>query len=193
MVHDTVILKNYISKSNVEIINFYILEHLKNPNTTNNAGWATYYSVGKEVEDLLNSILPKLENEILGIHYYESVGISGPHSDKGYTKGGRTFIIPLEQCNGHTIVFNQLQEMNIYNDTFFTDAPNVNEPISKEDISRYLSNLSDIQLQKLSIETIFSWNTGDVLIFDRKKIHCSDDFVKNNIKQKRGLVIWSEV
>lgn len=47
MIYETQILKNYINLVNIETINFYIKQYLKNPSMTNNAGWATYYTVGK--------------------------------------------------------------------------------------------------------------------------------------------------
>lgn len=192
MLFPTTILKQFYNSQDVEKINNSILEHLKNPTFVNDAGWATYYSVGEEVDAFLNSTLPKLENETLCIHYYVSPGTSGPHSDKGYTNKGRTFIMPLATYNSYTIVFDQIQEIGVFNDKFFNSAPNVKVD-SFANTSINLSHLSPGQTTKLTIETEFYWNCGDILIFDRKKIHCSDYFIANHPTPKKGIVIWSEV
>ena len=48
------------------------------------------------------------------------------------------------------------------------------------------------QIDKISIETIFPWKKGSLLIFDRGKLHCSDNFLANGLPSKRGFVIWTE-
>lgn len=191
MIYDTQILHQCISMSNVEIINSYILEHLKNPDAVNKQKWSTYYSVGQRAENLLNSILPKLENESLRIHYYVSHGFAGPHSDKGWIKGGRTYIIPLENATSYTVVFNQIDNNPDFNNNFFANAPTLNEEIKEEYKHIDLSHLGDPE--KLSIECAFFWVAGDALIFDRKKLHCSDNFINKNIGPKKAIVIWSEI
>lgn len=191
MVYNSTILHNYFSLSDLEFINSCVVEHLKNPLMTNHQKWSTYYSVSKEAFDFLNIKLPKLENEILAVHYYISHGIAGPHSDKGWRKGGRTFIIPLENAISYTVVFDQIQEQEIYNDEFFKKLPILNATIKNEHKQIDLSHL--LEMNKLSIETSFFWNAGDVLIFDRRKLHCSDNFVKNNNGAKKAIVIWSDI
>lgn len=177
----------------MELLNTYISEHMKNPKFTNNQGWATYYSVGEKAAELLNSILPKLENEVLAIHYYVSTGVAGPHSDKGYTVGGRTFIIPLKQSNAHTVVFNQYMERDVDNKSFFANAPYANTVVNKKHKQINLSHFSNTESKKLTIETVFPWVLGDILIFDRKKIHSSDRFITENTVSKEAIVIWSEI
>jgi hypothetical protein len=53
----------------------------------------------------------------------------------------------------------------------------------------YLSHESLDNLENLTINKILNWKLGSVLYWDEKLLHCSDNFIRNNISSKQGIVI----
>ena len=108
-----------------------------------------------------------------------------------------TFLIPLDNYNTNTIVFNEestytknpgrwIQENNI---------PKKNE-ISDNFYDQYLGH-HDINgkpvFDHLSVEFLFPWTKGDLLTMSRHSFHCSDNFPAKGLKVKRALIGWSHI
>ena len=133
------------------------------------------------------------------------------HSDYYYKNVGepyKAFLIPIAIENEikdlnrvHTVVFNE-------SDTFVDNA----DPIRKmwkraewnknktpkennalEYFDQHLSHLKPDDLECLTVDTIIPWELGSVIYWDEKKLHCSDNFSKNNIKSKQAIVIHTYV
>jgi hypothetical protein len=140
---------------------------------------------------ILNSYLP------YGIHtdaYDDSDPTAYLHSKREGLEFGYTFLIPLSDYNSNTIVFNERAEYtkNWHN---WRDKENIKpcNLIEHDTYHRYLNHVSDYQISYFSIDTIYPWKKGNLLIMPREAFHCSDNFLKNNIFEKRALIGWSYV
>lgn len=65
-------------------------------------------------------------------------------------------------------------------------------PIDNETRRKYLTHLKPEWLEGLSIDTITRWKPGDITVFDSVRLHSSNDFVRQGIKSKLGLSIFTE-
>lgn len=143
---------------------------------------------------LINEEIPQ---QLHSDYYYKSVG--EPY---------KAFLIPMgieNQFEGfervHTVTFNEA-------DTFVDSADPVrkmwkrvewnNNRQPKENnalkhFEQHLSHLKPEDLECLTIDQIVPWSLGGVVYWDEKQLHCSDNFLKNNIKSKQAIVVHTYV
>jgi hypothetical protein len=164
-----------------------------------------YTSVDPRVSHMIDSLVDHVPNEILFVRMMEAHSPGGPHADNGRVlpaahtvppqQFARTFIIPINTEPTHTVLFNQSMPLGIsVFDHMATLKPLAPElAVGQETGQRYLTHVSPNWLSKLSIDVIFPWNAGDALIFDRNRLHCSDNWADNGLEAKQGFVIWSEI
>lgn len=55
---------------------------------------------------------------------------------------------------------------------------------------KYLTHQPREDFRGLKLKKIFNWHPGDLFIWDRTKLHCSNDFRKHGVKNKTGLAIF---
>ena len=133
------------------------------------------------------------------------------HSDYYYKSIGepyKAFLIPVAIENEikdlnrvHTIVFN---ESDMYVDNAdpvrkmwkraewnVSKTPKENNALAYFD--QHLSHLKPDDLECLTVDKVIPWELGGVVYWDEKKLHCSDNFSKNNIKSKQAIVIHTYV
>lgn len=201
--YKTEIFKNLISEDQLETLRTLVNQSMASSNILE-VSHGKYYSVSMEVANFLNKILPLLPNEEARPSLLKHSSPTGPHTDTNVADEdlantdlstfARTFIIPLVTQDTHTITFNQKMPngslgKNIGN--FINDLPDINE-LSLETFNEYFGSPNDLYwLNKLSIETIFPWVAGDVLVFDRARIHSGDNHLGK--VEKQGLVVWTTV
>ena len=133
------------------------------------------------------------------------------HSDyynKGVGEPYKAFLIPIgieNQFDGvervHTITFNE-------QDTYVDSAdpvhkmwkrtewstnrqPKANNALSYYD--QHLSHLNPEDLECLTVDQIVPWSLGGVVYWDERQLHCSDNFLKNNIRSKQAIVVHTYV
>lgn len=163
-----------------------------------------YYRLSDEVHDILSSNLPLLPNEKISAQLLKHVASTGVHTDSNSEYGvdlatfARTIIIPLKTQQTSTIVFDQyLPDGSPGEETpaFINSLPIINK-INQTTIEKYLS-FSDSSHQewmtKLSVEAIFSWVAGDVLMFDRTRLHTGDNHVVTGSGPKEGVIVWTTI
>jgi hypothetical protein len=164
-----------------------------------------YLGVSPEVDSMIKSLIPTLPNELLFVRILEATSPGGPHADNGLPlplpddypipNFARTFIIPLTNQETNTIVFNQAMPLgiSIYDHMASLPALDVRDSVGQETYQRYLTHSGKDWMARLSIDVVFPWQAGDLLVFDRSRIHCSDNWAVNELGVKRGFVIWSEI
>ena len=64
------------------------------------------------------------------------------------------------------------------------------DKISIYHYNKYLTHQPREDFTSLKIKKIFNRRPGDIFIWDRTKLHCSNDYRKFNIKKKTGLAIF---
>ncbi len=65
-------------------------------------------------------------------------------------------------------------------------------PFDKETYTKYLSHIPYETLYGLDIETIFDWQPGSVLIWNRTNLHSSSNYLKDGVKSKLGLALFTK-
>lgn len=162
-----------------------------------------YYPIDEHVSQLILDQLPLHPNEKGFVNILKHEIVLTPHTDTNLADDSpltsddlknfcRTFIVPVVTQDTHTIVFDQhLQPGQRGNemDDYVDSLPSIN---MLDQYADYFSpkDKEENWFTKLSIETIFPWIAGDVLCFDRNRIHCGDNHI-DKVK-KYGIVIWTE-
>jgi hypothetical protein len=103
-----------------------------------------------------------------------------------------TILIPLDTYDSITICFNERAEN--YNDFEIFKQNYSGETKLKMDpkfCANRLSHLHPKDLMYLTLHDTFTWNKGSVFAMDRRYFHCSDNFPKRGLVQKRAIVLWT--
>jgi len=106
-----------------------------------------------------------------------------------------TFLIPLGDYDSSTIVF---QEESPRTKVVIEWAKNNRikpnkHAIDQETRKKYLSHITDIELNFLHVEQIYKWERGDCFAASRTKFHTSDNYIANGIESKRAIIIWTSI
>jgi hypothetical protein len=99
-------------------------------------------------------------------------------------------LIPLGTYDSITVCFNEWAEN--YNDFEIFKQNYSGETKLKMDpkfCANRLSHLHPKDLMYLTLHDTFAWNKGSVFAMDRRYFHCSDNFPKQGIVQKRAIVL----
>jgi hypothetical protein len=167
-----------------------------------------YKDRGKRINEI---ILPKLQDtfhkdiyiddcHILESYFPYDVHTDGAATDDSGEKSFKdgydaawTFIIPLEDYNSNTIIFDQNSEdcktppewIKKYN-------PPLLDSISDHVYNEYLTHaMSREHSRYFSIQEIFPWKKGSISGTSRNNFHSSDYFIGRGIQKKRAIVMWT--
>ncbi len=58
---------------------------------------------------------------------------------------------------------------------------------------KYFTHLPYERFHGLSVESIVTWNPGDIIIFDTARIHCACNFSAQGIERKLGYSVFTEL
>lgn len=201
MTYKTEIFKNHIP---LDILKECATLAEKNIAETSNSVWSvhgTYYPVLNTIREMLQPFLLLLPNEVPIIQYLIHSRPTGVHTDSNLdghsdpTTFARTFIIPVETQDTITITFKEHLPKGVYGNSvpeFLKNLPaskTIDQQFIENELSYDLDNVRSFY-DKLNIETVFKWNAGDMLVFDRSRLHTGDNHLKKNIS-KKGFIIWS--
>jgi len=152
-----------------------------------------------EVEKILT---PKLENLLQkklivpNAHILEAKIPYLIHSDIIHKNQGfqpeYTILIPLDTYDSITVCFNEWSEES--NDFELFKKNYSGEKKLRMDprfCAGRLSHLHPKDLMYLTLHDTFAWNKGSVFAMDRRYFHCSDNFPKQGLAQKRAIVLWT--
>jgi hypothetical protein len=104
-----------------------------------------------------------------------------------------TFIIPLEDYDSHTIVFEQAHDhIKTVGDWVRATDPKPHD-IDDEFHQRYLTHVDRLDLRWLTPAAVFAWRAGSLFAADRRCFHVSDDFPGHGLDKKRAIIVWSTV
>jgi hypothetical protein len=212
----TTVIENFLSDDEIfEIEKTFRLRHdtvmWKEPTEHENMSHALYWYPGPSyqqelctyINDKINKHFP---NNICDnwhtLHAYKPYGIhtdsldenltSYTHSLPDNTNFGWTFLIPLDNYNTNTIVFNEgSDKMKVSTNWIERENRSPQGLISNETHEKYLTHQGKDLVDYFSIDTIFPWKKGNLLAMPRTSFHCSDNFTIKNMFEKRALIGWS--
>lgn len=104
---------------------------------------------------------------------------------------GYTFVVPLDDYDSCTIVYDQYQIDDKSTATFMENNDPV-DSIDDEFYEKYLTHESQWNMRWFSVNTVFPWKKGDCLIMDRFQWHGSDHF-HTKIPEKKAIIAWTTI
>ena len=163
----------------------------------NNLSWD--YHDHPEIENILTiklEILLQKKITVTTSHILESKLPYLLHTDFVHDNQGLepeyTIIIPLDTYDSITVCFNEWaighNDFEIFKNQYQGEKK---LKIDTQFCVERLSHIHPKDLQYLSIHDTFEWNKGSVFVMDRRYFHCSDNFLKRGLKEKRGIVLWT--
>jgi hypothetical protein len=118
------------------------------------------------------------------------------HTDyqKGDQNPGMAFLIPIswngpENSFTHTVIFNEESTESFESFQKTAEKKVLNATHLRDNLCGHISTE---KLEYISLLEAYQWNPGDLIFWDRKLLHCSDNFLKQNITQKTAIVIFTE-
>ena len=66
-----------------------------------------------------------------------------------------------------------------------------NKDFDKNDYEKYMTHQPYEDCQSLEIDKVISWEIGSLIAWDRSKLHCSDNFLKNNVLSKTCIALFT--
>ena len=163
-----------------------------------------------EIGDFKMDNLKDENNEdILGL-FQESYNPIGLHVDAGFNLDEIIFkqtLIPLTST-GSTVIFKNKFYGNSTNFTIDENELKIKDlkygqnyrssehlklfekkPFNKESHEKYLKHEKIENLSGLEIDTVYEWELGSMLIFDRTRLHCSSSLIEG---KKIGLTTFTK-
>lgn len=98
-------------------------------------------------------------------------------------------MIPLETTPAKTIFFNQSAEYKDFSHYKETNPP-IPDHVPHEQWNGMLSHCWVKDRFWLNIDRVYDWQQGDLVIFDRRQWHASDDY-RNRIQSKRAILLFT--
>lgn len=162
---------------------------------------------GAELQLLSATYLDEYLPLTLHSDYYHSYGNAGTPKF--------AMLIPLSVENDpastkrvHTVVFDQPdtyvdnaiqspEQEGIHRSTWRTfewvnnRCPKDNNALQYK--QQYLTHLNDDDLECLTVQNIFEWQRGNLIYWDERLLHASDNFAANGIKSKQAIIIHTYV
>ncbi len=208
-------IPNFLSDAEIAIIESTVEQHRTQETTfvdvgTNahhNAITHSFFLWMERYRPIADILVPRIRQhfgqnlQLSTTHILNAYVPYGIHSDvmsAGFDPAGPdlaawTFIIPLDNYNSNTIVFEQQHETIKTLDVWVNETQPQPHTIDDEFHQRYLTHVDRLDLQWLTPEAVFPWRKGDLFAANRRKFHTSDDFPSHGLECKRAIVIWSTV
>ena len=157
----------------------------------------------------MDNLKDENNEDILGL-FQESYNPIGLHVDAGFNYSEIIYkqtLIPLTS-KGSTVIFKNKFYGNSTNFTIDENELKIKnlkygqnerssehlklfekKPFNKEDHEKYLGHEKIENLLGLEIDTVYEWELGSMLIFDRTRLHCSSSLIEG---KKIGLTTFTK-
>ena len=157
----------------------------------------------------MDNLKDENNEDILGL-FQESYNPIGLHVDAGFNLNEIIFkqtLIPLTS-KGSTVIFknkfygnstnftideNELKIKNLNYGQNYRSSEHLKlfekKPFNKESHEKYLKHEKIENLSGLEIDTVYEWELGSMLIFDRTRLHCSSSLIEG---KKIGLTTFTK-
>jgi hypothetical protein len=207
-------VENLFTNDEIDTVNQLILQigqYLPiDPDLKNNGRYQGHI-VSKDISwdyhsntEIQNILTPKLEHLlqkkqkliVTDAHILEAKLPYLIHTDVVHNNQGLSpeysIIIPLDTYDSYTVCFNEWSDESNDFEVFKQNFQGEKKlKIDPKFCADRLSHLHPHDLKYLSIHDTFAWKKGSVFAVDRRYFHCSDNFLKRGLSQKRAIVLWT--
>lgn len=101
-----------------------------------------------------------------------------------------TLIIPLDDYNSNTILFNETSYKTKLVPEYIKDREPIDK-IDKETYEKYFTLESDHNMRFFSIDQVYKWKKAQCFAASRYKFHGSDNFLKKGLSFKQAIICWT--
>jgi hypothetical protein len=164
----------------------------------NNLGYKKTDFIFPAMKKLVHSKLETIFNKPINFELGRFLTQSDPyHIHTDYFYSGKeepdlVVIIPLntEEINANTVIFNEecLDHVDIFmktNEKLKHNARDLHET--------YMSHELIDRLERVSLLDVYKWIPGSVIVWDRKLLHASDNFITTGVAMKKALIIHTAI
>ena len=107
-------------------------------------------------------------------------------SNKTFSYKGNEFLVN-ERFKEYIDRLSKTKRYNIRTDKHITN----NKDFDKNDYEKYMTHQPYEDCKSLEIDKVISWEIGSLITWDRSRIHCSDNFLKNNVISKTCMSFFT--
>ena len=144
-----------------------------------------------KIEDLIQKKLSVTDAHILEAKIPYLIHTDVLHNNRGLSPE-YTIIIPLETYDSISICFNEWEEESNDFEEFKQNYQGEKKlKMDPKFCASRLSHLHPKDLMYLTLHDTFVWTKGSVFAMDRKYFHCSDNFLRRGLNQKRAIILWT--
>ena len=99
-------------------------------------------------------------------------------------------MIPLQDCDARTIVFDQSADYDLFR-RYRDENPPISNHVPLAQWNELLDHCWPKDRYWLSINAVYEWRKGDMVVFSRRAWHASDNFKSRNIENKRAIILFT--
>jgi hypothetical protein len=208
------IIPGFLSDLEIQHINelsVEFLEHRDIGESGHNVTTRPFFMQWENYQGMADILMPKIRThfgnslQVDAAHILESYRPYGIHNDiasAGFDplanndrQPAWTFIIPLDDYDSRTVVFNESDPVHKITSTWIRERgihPH-GLPVDEEFYQRYLTNTPRADYDYLTIKDVFEWKRGSMFAAARANFHTSDNFPSWGVESKRAIIMWTTV
>lgn len=164
---------------------------------------SVYHLIKRWVVDPINvKCMTKIEKITVGMKLIsrEPFPIHSDFTGKGDAGEGYAYLIPLSHSpidgdrpmpQSHTIIFDQSWTASQRMEDYIKSNPQIPKKNADNIWQDHFDHNPREWAQYLSVKLLAPWTPGSVIIWDRKLLHTSDNFIKKNILERTALIIFT--
>ena len=107
-------------------------------------------------------------------------------SNETFSYNGNEFLVN-ERFKEYIDSLSKTKRYNIRTDKHILN----NKDFDKNDYEKYMTHQPYEDCQSLEIDKVISWEIGSLMTWDRSRLHCSDNFLKNNVVSKTCMAFFT--
>ena len=107
-------------------------------------------------------------------------------SNETFSYDGKKFLIN-QKFKEYIDSLSKIKRYNMRTDKHIVN----NKDFDKEDYEKYMTHQPYEDCRSLEIDKVISWDIGSLIYWDRTRIHCSDNFLKNNVTSKAFVALFT--
>ena len=107
-------------------------------------------------------------------------------SNETFSYNGKKFLVN-ERFKEYIDSLSKTKRYNIRTDKHILN----NKDFDKNDYEKYMTHQPYEDCKSLEIDKVISWEIGSLITWDRSRLHCSDNFLKNNVISKTCMAFFT--
>ena len=193
MFKDIIEIDNFLSADEFDLLKKFSIKLISQDTTSNTNGTIGFVYEKSIIKKLIDN---KLKRVLKPFHVHQSMVLNevspwAIHTDwhKGDKNPYCAVLLPIDfdDKDTHTIVFNEIG----YDDDWKSTQEPKNTTWSARELE-LLSHISESTRDLVTLKKTMKWESRKLIVWDRKLLHCSDNFIKETVKKTALVLFLSE-